>query len=367
MAAPRKMSGPGNDRFLTDINHTFLVTPGGAVETLTGPLSEAHSRERKSDVLTMRILHSLQGTPTQLSQPDFLGVISAVKAAETNSTEEVSKQAYEAALGALQSAREAQQGGGPGQPFKLDLSNMPFSMQPRSELSWWRGTDKDIDTLARWALIRVARSHAEGKSHLANAIQHFTLNEGDLSLGNLFSNTQVNRLKRRMDKLANELYDARGAENSWNPEAPIGWSLHVPLCQGGSNCTHDETEHEMAERFANTLILNHSVLPYRLDVAFSVAAKGRLLTRLELRDLVPKDLEEEYNKYSRNSLHGPKGFEFWLHNSNKTVFEKIESQRLEGSLPPQAYEDWRKMQAMQTTGGLSLSEYGIKRKEMEGE
>ncbi|WVQ82338.1 hypothetical protein IAT38_004466 [Cryptococcus sp. DSM 104549] len=58
----------------------------------------------------------------------------------------------------------------------------------------------------------------------------------------------------------------------------------------------------MAHRFAHTLILNHRAQPYRFDVALSTAAEGRALTRRELRDLMPDDLADEYNKYSSISL-----------------------------------------------------------------
>ncbi|WVQ82336.1 hypothetical protein IAT38_004464 [Cryptococcus sp. DSM 104549] len=442
-----------DDETLIGTNHSFLVTPGGAVEALTGPLAEAHASEEKPDALTMRILHSLQGTPTQLFQPDFMGVVGAVKRAETNSATEASKDAYEAALGALQSAREAQQAGGPGASFKLDLSKMPFSMQPRSEQSWPRGTDKDIDTLARWAFINVTRNHAE-RGPLSR-VEHLKLDHNNVDMGDLFSNTQLDGLRRRMDKVADALYDVRDTENSWNPDAVIGWELQVPKCDCGEDCTHDERNHLMAERFAQTLILNSNAQLYRFDTTLSVAAKGRALTRQEMRDLMPEDLAEEYDDYSAIELvpasrnaemtrpsafisaedtealafwkefslrreagmradpkvkdvpaegydslmdhvrlirqgkaeeawesrygkgstmeaiseahenRGLRGFEYWLHYTGKAAFEQLTEQRMDNTLPPEAYEEWKEMQAENKTGGMSLNEYALRRKAAE--
>ncbi|WVQ82337.1 hypothetical protein IAT38_004465 [Cryptococcus sp. DSM 104549] len=214
-------------------DHSFLVTPGGAVETLTGPLSEAHSREHKPDALTTRILHSLQGTPTQLSQPDFLGLVGAVKRAETNASSDASKRTFEAVLGALQSAREAQQASGPGGMFELDLSKMPYSMQPRSDHSWVRNADRDINTLARWALIEVARLHSERSEDGGGpTVEHLKLDHGNLSCRDLFSKDQLVGLRNRMDEVADDLFDMRDVEHSWNPDTVIGWGLNVPMCNG---------------------------------------------------------------------------------------------------------------------------------------
>ncbi|WVQ82334.1 hypothetical protein IAT38_004462 [Cryptococcus sp. DSM 104549] len=450
MFEPGTSSVQFKDQSIMGSNHSFLVTPGGAVETLTGPLSEAHLAGRKPEALTVRILHSLQGTPTELSQPDFLGVVGAVKRAESNASTEVSKNTFEGVLRALQSAREAQQSGGPGAMFELDLSNMPYSMQPRTEHSWVRNADRDINTLARWALIHVSRAHADG-SH--STVQPLKIDPGNLSLGDLFSRDQRYGLKHRLDKVIDELYDAGDTENSCSPDAVIGWGIHVPLCTDYSDCTHNEREHEMAQRFARTILSNHRAQPYRFDVALSTAAKGTSLTRHELRDLMPDDLVEEYDEYSsikivpasreasmvrptsfigsedeealafweqlthnrimnqcpdpkvkhvptegyesllkhvrmiragkgeeawearygKNSRteamshayanRGIRGFDYWLENTAKDAFEDFTVQVMESTLPPQAYVEWSKLQAAGQTGGLSLNEYAIRRKE----